>query len=78
MSCSTNLVADVVNDCANRPTKGIYPTAWILPFEARQYKLNENKLQLLASPQGYFTQITAEKFALNVGSEITTSEIKSN
>lgn len=78
MSCSTNLVADVVNDCSNRPIKGIYPTAWILPFDGRQYKLSENKLQLLASPQGYFTQISAEKFALNVGSEIATSEVKQN
>ena len=39
MSCSTNLIADIINDCTKRPTRGIYPTAWIMPFEGRQYTL---------------------------------------
>ena len=39
MSCNTNLVADIINDCTKRPTRGIYPTAWIMPFEGSEYML---------------------------------------
>lgn len=87
MSCSTNLIADVINDCTNRPTRGIYPTAWVIPFSGREYLLKTeilenppiyNEIEQLTAPAINFYKIDAEKFALNVGSELVTSEVKKN
>ena len=87
MACSTNLIADVINDCTKRPTKGIYPTAWVMPFEGREYALKTvigdnpavyNEIEQLTAPALNFYKIEAEKFALNVGSELVTSEVKKN
>ena len=87
MSCSTNLIADVINDCTKRPTKGIYPTAWVMPFAGREYLLKTeisenpavyNEIEQLTAPALNFYKIEAEKFALNVGSELVTSEVKKN
>ena len=87
MSCSTNLIADVINDCTKRPTRGIYPTAWVMPFAGREYALKTvigedqsvyNEIEQLTAPALNFYKIGAEKFALNVGSELVTSEVKKN
>ena len=87
MSCNTDLIADVINDCTNRPTRGIYPTAWIMPFAGREYLLKTeigenppiyNEIEQLTAPALNFYKIGAEKFALNVGSELVTSEVKKN
>jgi hypothetical protein len=87
MSCSTNLIADIINDCTKRPTRGIYPTAWIMPFEGRQYTLKTvleenpsvyNEIEQLTAPAINFYKIEAEKFALNVGSELVQSDVKKN
>ena len=87
MSCNTDLIADVINDCTKRPTRGIYPTAWIMPFEGREYTLrNEfgdknpvyNEIEQLTAPAINFYKMQAEKFALNVGSELVTSDVKKN
>ena len=87
MSCNTALIADVINDCTKRPTRGIYPTAWIMPFENREYLLKTvigenpavyNEIEQLTAPALNFYKIEAEKFALNVGSELVTSEVKKN
>ena len=87
MSCNTELIADVINDCTKRPTRGIYPTAWVMPFEGREYLLKTvigenpavyNEIEQLTAPAINFYKIGAEKFALNVGSELVTSEVKKN
>ena len=87
MRCSTNLIADVINDCTKRPTRGIYPTAWVMPFAGREYllktKIGENppiynEIEQLTAPALNFYKIEAEKFALNVGSELVASEVKKN
>ena len=89
MACNTDLIADVINDCTKRPTRGIYPTAWIMPFAGREYllKVGEgegelnpvyNEIENLTAPAINFYKIGAEKFALNVGSELVTSEVKKN
>ena len=83
MSCNTELIADVINDCTKRPTRGIYPTAWVMPFAGREYTLSEdpttyNEIEQLTAPALNFYKIGAEKFALNVGSELVTSEVKKN
>ena len=87
MSCNTELIADVINDCTKRPTRGIYPTAWVMPFEGREYTLKTvigenpavyNEIEQLTTPALNFYKIEAEKFALNVGSELVTSEVKKN
>ena len=87
MSCNTNLVADIINDCTKRPTRGIYPTAWIMPFEGRQYALKTvigednpvyNEIEQLTAPAINFYKMQAEKFALNVGSELVQSDVKKN
>ena len=87
MSCNTELIADVINDCTKRPTRGIYPTAWVMPFEGREYLLKTvigenpavyNEIEQLTAPALNFYKIGAEKFALNVGSELVTSEVKKN
>lgn len=87
MSCSTNLIADIINDCTKRPTRGIYPTAWIMPFEGRQYLLKTvigednpvyNEIEQITAPALNFYKMQAEKFALNVGSELVTSDVKKN
>ena len=87
MACSTNLIADVINDCTKRPTKGIYPTAWVMPFEGREYALKTvigedpaiyNEIEQLTAQALNFYKIGAEKFALNVGSELVTSDVKKN
>jgi len=87
MSCSTNLIADVINDCTKRPTRGIYPTAWVMPFAGREYLLKTvigedpaiyNEIEQLTAPALNLYKIGAEKFALNVGSELVTSEVKKN
>ena len=87
MSCSTNLIADIINDCTKRPTRGIYPTAWIMPFEGRQYTLKTvleenpsvyNEIEQLTAPAINFYKMEAEKFALNVGSELVQSDVKKN
>ena len=87
MSCNTELIADVINDCTKRPTRGIYPTAWVMPFDGREYLLKTvigenpavyNEIEQLTAPALNFYKIGAEKFALNVGSEIVTSEVKKN
>ena len=87
MSCNTELIADVINDCTKRPTRGIYPTAWVMPFDGRKYTLKTvigenpavyNEIEQLTAPALNFYKIGAEKFALNVGSELVTSEVKKN
>ena len=87
MSCNTELIADVINDCTKRPTRGIYPTAWVMPFEGREYLLKTvigedpaiyNEIEQLTAPALNFYKIGAEKFALNVGSELVTSDVKKN
>ena len=87
MSCNTNLVADIINDCTKRPTRGIYPTAWIMPFEGREYTLKTvigednpvyNEIEQLTAPAINFYKMQAEKFALNVGSELVQSDVKKN
>ena len=87
MSCNTELIADVINDCTKRPTRGIYPTAWVMPFEGREYLLKTvigenpavyNEIEQLTAPALNFYKIGAEKFALNVGSELVISEVKKN
>lgn len=87
MSCNTDLIADVINDCTKRPTRGIYPTAWIMPFEGREYTLKTdlgeknpiyNEIEQLTAPAINFYKMQAEKFALNVGSELVTSDVKKN
>ena len=87
MSCNTDLIADVINDCTKRPTRGIYPTAWIMPFEGREYTLINvlgeknpiyNEIELLNAPAINFYKMQAEKFALNVGSELVQSDVKKN
>ena len=87
MSCNTELIADVINDCTKRPTRGIYPTAWVMPFAGREYLLKTvigenpavyNEIEQLTAPALNFYKIGAEKFALNVGSELITSEVKKN
>ena len=87
MSCNTELIADVINDCTKRPTRGIYPTAWVMPFEGREYLLKTvigenpavyNEIEQLTAPALNFYKIGAEKFALNVGSELVTNEVKKN
>ena len=87
MSCSTNLIADIINDCTKRPTRGIYPTAWIMPFDGRQYVLKTeeleenpiyNEIEQLTAPAINFYKMQAEKFALNVGSELVQSDVKKN
>ena len=87
MSCNTELIADVINDCTKRPTRGIYPTAWVMPFEGRDYLLKTvigenpavyNEIEQLTAPALNFYKIGAEKFALNVGSELVTSDVKKN
>ena len=87
MSCNTELIADVINDCTKRPTRGIYPTAWVMPFAGREYLLKTvigenpavyNEIEQLTAPALNFYKIGAEKFALNVGSELVTSEVKKN
>lgn len=87
MSCSTNLIADIINDCTSRPTRGIYPTAWIMSFEGREYTLKTvigeenpvyNEIEQLTAPAINFYKMQAEKFALNVGSELVQSDVKKN
>lgn len=87
MSCNTNLVADIINDCTKRPTRGIYPTAWIMPFQDREYALRTvigednpvyNEIEQLKAPAINFYKMQAEKFALNVGSELVQSDVKKN
>ena len=87
MSCNTELIADVINDCTKRPTKGIYPTAWVMQFEGREYALKTvigedpavyNEIEQLTALAINFYKIGAEKFALNVGSELVTSDVKKN
>ena len=87
MSCNTELIADVINDCTTRPARGIYPTAWIMPFEGREYTLKTvlgeknpvyNEIERLTAPAINFYKMQAEKFALNVGSELVTSDVKKN
>ena len=87
MSCNTDLIADVINDCTKRPTRGIYPTAWIMPFEGREYTLKNvseeknpiyNEIEQLHAPAINFYKMQAEKFALNVGSELVQSDVKKN
>jgi len=87
MSCSTNLIADIINDCTKRPTRGIYPTAWIMPFDGRQYTLKTvigeenpiyNEIEQLTAPAINFYKMQAEKFALNVSSELVQSDVKKN
>ena len=87
MSCNTELIADVINDCTKRPTRGIYPTAWVMPFAGLEYALKTvigenpavyNEIEQLTAPALNFYKIGAEKFALNVGSELVTSEVKKN
>ena len=87
MACNTFITADVINDCTKRPTRGIYPTAWVMPYEGREYALKTvigednpvyNEIEQLTAPALNFYKIGAEKFALNVGSELVTSEVKRN
>ena len=87
MSCNTALIADVINDCTKRPTRGIYPTAWVMPFANREYFLKTvigenpavyNEIEQLSAQALNFYKIEAEKFALNVGSELVASEVKKN
>ena len=87
MSCNTDLIADVINDCTKRPTRGIYPTAWVMPFAGREYTLKTvlgeknpvyNEIKQLTAPAINFYKIGAEKFALNVGSELVQSDVKKN
>lgn len=78
MACSTNLIADIINDCTARPVKGIYPTAWIIPFSGRQYEKTDNLITLLTSPTGVFRKIESNKFGLNVSSELVTNDVKQN
>lgn len=87
MSCNTNLVADIINDCTKRPTRGIYPTAWVMPYEGREYALKTvigedktvyNEIEQLKAPAINFYKMQAEKFALNVGSELVQSDVKKN
>jgi len=87
MSCNTDLIADVINDCTKRPTRGIYPTAWIMPFAGSEYTLKTvlgeknpiyNEIEQLQAPAINFYKMQAEKFALNVGSELVTSDVKKN
>lgn len=87
MACNTDIIADVINDCTKRPTRGIYPTAWIMPFAGREYLLKTeigelnpiyNEIEQLSAPALNFYKIGAEKFALNVGSELVTSDVKRN
>ena len=87
MSCNTNLVADIINDSTKRPTRGIYPTAWIMPFQGREYMLKTvigednpvyNEIEQLTAPAINFYKMQAEKFALNVGSELVQSDVKKN
>ena len=87
MACNADIIADVINDCTKRPTRGIYPTAWIMPFAGREYLLRvdegelnpvSNKIEQLTAPALNFYKIGAEKFALNVGSELATSDVKRN
>ena len=78
MACSTNLIADIINDCTARPVKGIYPTAWIIPFSGREYTKTNNLITLLTSPTGVFRKIESNKFGLNVSSELVTNDVKSN
>ena len=87
MACNTFITADIINDCTKRPTRGIYPTAWVMPYEGRGYALKTvigednpvyNEIEQLTAPALNFYKIGAEKFALNVGSELVTSEVKRN
>ena len=87
MACNTFITADIINDCTKRPTRGIYPTAWVMPYEGREYALKTvigednpvyNEIEQLTAPALNFYKIGAEKFALNVGSELVTSEVKRN
>ena len=87
MACNTFITADIINDCTKRPTRGIYPTAWVMPYEGREYALKTvigednpvyNEIEQLTTPALNFYKIGAEKFALNVGSELVTSEVKRN
>ena len=87
MACNTFITADVINDCTKRPTRGIYPTAWVMPYGGREYALKTvigednpvyNEIEQLTAPALNFYKIGAEKFALNVGSELVTSEVKRN
>lgn len=87
MACNTFITADIINDCTKRPTRGIYPTAWIMPFEGRQYLLKTvigenpsvyNEIEQLTAPAINFYKMEAEKFALNVGSELVQSDVKKN
>jgi len=85
MSCNTQITADIINDCTKRPVKGIYPTAWIMAFEGRQYAQEidgngnaTNNLTQLTAPALNFYKIGADKFALNAGSSAVISEVKRN
>ena len=87
MACNTFITADIINDCTKRPTRGTYPTAWVMPYEGREYALKTligednpvyNEIEQLTAPALNFYKIGAEKFALNVGSELVTSEVKRN
>ena len=87
MACNTFITADIINDCTKRPTRGIYPTVWVMPYEGREYALKTligednpvyNEIEQLTAPALNFYKIGAEKFALNVGSELVTSEVKRN
>jgi len=58
-----------------------------MPFEGREYTLKTvigedpaiyNEIERLTAPALNFYKIGAEKFALNVGSELVTSEVKKN
>ena len=87
MACNTFITADIINDCTKRPTRGIYPTAWVMPYDGLEYALKTvigednpvyNEIEQLTAPALNFYKIGAEKFALNVGSELVTSEVKRN
>ena len=78
MACSTNLIADIINDCTARPVKGIYPTTWVIPFDGRKYEKTNNLITSLTSPSGVFRKIESNKFGLNVSSELVTNDVKSN
>lgn len=79
MSCYP-IVDDIINRCTGL-TKGVEPTAWVVPFTGTSVVTDENEITTFVpnvAVQDVYAKITAARFGLNAGHSIVVSEVKEN
>lgn len=75
MSCSTKLVADIVNNCAARPVKGLKPKAWTFNNGDFTLTITNNVVSAIVKI-GAVTAFTVEGFKdfMNAGHDAVVTE----